>query len=77
MMHCALCKGDIKESTTTHFVDLKNCIIIIKNVPCMECSQCGEKFYTDAVADQLDTIVESVRGLVTEIAVVNYRIYVA
>lgn len=71
-MSCFFCKGEIEDITTTHFIDLKNCIIIIKNIPCMECGQCGEKFYTDAVAEQLDAIVESVRGLVTEIAVVNY-----
>lgn len=30
-------------STTTHVVNYKNCIIVIKNVPCLECDQCGEK----------------------------------
>ncbi|HIV98499.1 MAG TPA: YgiT-type zinc finger protein [Candidatus Ornithospirochaeta avicola] len=23
--------------------------MIIKNVPCLECVQCGEKYYTDCV----------------------------
>ena len=41
-MTCFYCKGDLKPSTTTHFVDLKKCIVIVKNVPCLECSKCGE-----------------------------------
>ena len=43
-MTCFYCKGDLKPSTTTHFVDLKKCIVIVKNVPCLECSKCGKPF---------------------------------
>ena len=32
----------MKPSTTIHTVQLKNCVVVIKNVPCMECEQCGE-----------------------------------
>ncbi len=71
-MNCFYCKGDMQESTTTHFVDLKKCIVIIKNVPCMRCTQCGEAVYTDEVAERLDEIVEAVSKLMTEIAVVEY-----
>ena len=49
---CMYCKNSTAvESTTTHVVNYKNCIIVIKNVPCLECEQCGEKYYTDAVAE--------------------------
>lgn len=41
-MKCFACKEKMKQSTTTHFVDLKESIIIIKNVPCLE--------YTDSAA---------------------------
>ena len=44
---CMYCKNDtLVESTTTHVVNYKNCTIIIKNVPCRECSQCGCLLYT-------------------------------
>ena len=46
-----------KNSTTTHVVNYKNCIIVIKNVPCLEFEQCGEKYYTDEVAERLETIL--------------------
>lgn len=71
-MKCFSCKEEMKNSTTTHFVDLKTCIVIIKHVPCMECEQCGEKYYTDEVAERLNEIVQAVSKLMTEIAVVEY-----
>lgn len=71
-MKCFHCKDKMTESTTTHVVDLKKCIVIIRNVPCLACSQCGETYYTDTVAERLDEIVQQVSSFMTEIAVVEY-----
>ena len=55
---CMFCKCNIvKKSTTTHVVNYKGSIIVIKNVPCEECEQCGEKYYTDEVAVHLEAMV--------------------
>ena len=55
---CMYCKNSTNvNSTTTHVVNYKNCIIVIKNVPCLEFEQCGEKYYTDEVAERLETIL--------------------
>lgn len=48
-MTCFYCKGDMLDSTTTYVEDLGNCIIIIRNVPCSKCSQCGEVSYNDTM----------------------------
>ena len=50
-----------RESTTTHVVDYKNCIIVIKNVPCIECEECGSKFYSDDVAEKLEEMVNAAK----------------
>lgn len=71
-MKCFLCKSQLTANTTTHMVDLKKCIVVIKNVPCLACPQCGETVYEDAVAERLDEIVQQVSSLMTEIAVVEY-----
>jgi len=71
-MSCFFCKGEMVESTTTHVVTMENCIIIVKNVPCTRCAQCGEAFFSDEVAECLEKIVKQFRVVVTEIAVVNY-----
>lgn len=70
---CKLCKCDtVKQSTTTHVFNYKNSIIVIKNVPCEECEQCGEKYYTDEVAEQLEKMVNLAKQMMQEIAVLDY-----
>lgn len=71
-MRCFFCKGDLAQSTTTHVVTLENCIIIVKNVPCTRCTQCGESFFDDEVAAKLEEIVKSCSSSMVEITVVNY-----
>lgn len=70
---CMFCKCDsVKQSTTTHVVDFEDCIIIVKNVPCEECEQCGEKYYTNEVAQKLEQIVAAAKQLAQEISVMDY-----
>ena len=71
---CMFCKNTTTiQSTTTHVVNYKDCIIVIKNVPCLECDQCGEKYYTDEVAEKLEIIVNMAKKLMQEIAVIDYK----
>lgn len=70
---CMYCKGEtVKESTTTHVVNYKNCVIVIKNVPCEECEQCGEKYFSDKVAEQLEILVDAAKKLMQEVAIIDY-----
>ncbi len=70
---CMYCKcKTITSSFTTHVVNYKNCIIIIKNVPCEECEQCGEKYYSNEVAKQLENLVNIAKQLMQEIAIIDY-----
>ena len=71
-MSCFFCKGTLKQSTTTHIVSFDNCIIVIKDVPCEECAQCGEAFYSDDVAAKLETAVKRMKAIVRDIAVFEY-----
>lgn len=71
---CMFCKCDtVKESVTTHVVNYRNCIIVIKNVPCEECEQCGEKFYTDEVTERVEELVSAAKRLMQEVAVIDYQ----
>ena len=70
---CMYCKcNDLVESTTTHVVNYKGCVIIVKNVPCEECEQCGEKYYSNEVAKQLESLVNIAKQLMQEIAIIDY-----
>ncbi|CDB90882.1 ygiT-type zinc finger domain protein [Clostridium sp. CAG:253] len=70
---CMFCKCDtVTQSLTTHVVNYNGAIIVIKNVPCEECEQCGEKFYTDDVAEKLEKMVNTAKQMMQEIAVLDY-----
>ncbi len=70
---CMFCKCETTVSSlTTHVVSYKNSIIIIKNVPCEECEQCGEKYYSNEVAKQLEHLVNIAKQLMQEIAIIDY-----
>ena len=45
-MRCMSCKmEEMEEGKNTYFTHLHNCYVIIENVPCYKCIQCGEVFY--------------------------------
>lgn len=63
----------LEKSITTHVVNYKDCIIVIKNVPCLECDRCGEKYYTDDVVEKLEEIIDTAKKMMQEIAVIDYQ----
>ena len=70
---CMFCKCETsRPSFTAHVVNYKDCLIIVKNVPCEECQQCGEKYYSDEVAGKLEQIVNLAKGLMQELSVLDY-----
>ena len=52
--------------------DIRDCVIIVKNVPSLVCQQCGEVYYDDETMERLEKIVDSLREAVTEVAIVDY-----
>ncbi|WP_270479283.1 type II toxin-antitoxin system MqsA family antitoxin [Faecalibacterium prausnitzii] len=71
-MTCLLCKGEMKLGTTIHTVQLKNCVVVIKNVPCMKCEQCGEDVLSADTVARIERILHTVKKAVAEITVVNF-----
>ncbi len=71
-MTCFFCKGTMEDSTTTHMIELEHCILVVKNVPCHRCDQCGEVTLGSDVIEQLDSLALLFQNVMTEVAVVNY-----
>ncbi|MCF0261816.1 MAG: type II toxin-antitoxin system MqsA family antitoxin [Sphaerochaetaceae bacterium] len=72
---CMYCKNsNYIDSTTVHVVEYNKCIIVIKNVPCMKCDQCGEVYYSDDTAQKLETIINMAKKLMQEISVIDYNL---
>ncbi|HAD53615.1 MAG TPA: hypothetical protein DCG10_00235 [Lachnospiraceae bacterium] len=72
-MKCLSCKsGNMEESTTTYTAVLKNCILIIKNVPCMKCEQCGEVLYNTDILEKIDDIIAMAEKMASEVSIIDY-----
>ena len=68
-----MCKGDITQTKHTYIQEVEDCIIIIKNVPARVCSQCGEVYYSDDIAEKLEEIVNRLQSMVKDVAVFEYE----
>ena len=73
VMKCFLCKGDMTTSATTYMTTYNNCYIIIKNVPCLKCDQCGEELINGSTLLKIESIVNKLKTMLTEIAVVDFQ----
>ena len=63
----------LRHMKRTHTVTLKNCVIVILNVPCKICTNCEESFYTDEVVEKLEKIVKKAKEMVSFVNVLDYR----
>ena len=67
-----MCKGNVTETKHTYIQEIDNSIIIIKNVPALVCSQCGEVYYSDGIAEKLEKIVGRLQDMVKDVAIFEY-----
>ena len=52
-MRCMSCKmEEMVESKNMYFSQLPNCYVIVENVPCYKCGQCGEVYYKTSVLEK-------------------------
>lgn len=74
-MKCIFCKyeEDMNYSKTNDLVDFKGRIIIIKNVPCMVCPQCGEKYYDNDTMKMLEELFEKAKSTLYDYAEIDYE----
>jgi len=72
-MKCLICKEDAMTSDkSTYFAQLPNCYVIIENVPCLKCSQCGEVVYSASVMERIDDILKKVEKIASKILITDY-----
>ena len=72
-MRCLICKsGEMNEALSTYFANLKNGYVIIENVPCLKCTQCGEIVYAASVMEKIDEILASVKQISSKIFIMDY-----
>ena len=72
-MACFSCKnGTTVESKTSKLIEYGDNLIIIRNIPCLECKQCGEKYYKDHVMERLEMLVTEAKKIIQEVSIIDY-----
>lgn len=72
MEKCFVCKGEMNNSFSNYMLDLGNRFIIIKDVPCHKCEQCGEVSYSGEVVAKLEKIINKLKDASTEVAIISF-----
>lgn len=71
---CALCGGQKKDGFTTFTVDLKDTLVVIRNVPATVCSLCGNEWLKDDTAEAIERIVDDARRHHRSVEVTQFHI---
>lgn len=73
MTNCLSCKsGTMLEATTVYTAVLKNCVLILKNVPCVRCEQCGEVLYNTETLEKVESIAAMAEKMASEVSIIDY-----
>jgi YgiT-type zinc finger domain-containing protein len=73
LMKCGICKAETEERSVTYTEDVNQAVVVIRHVPARVCTECGNVWYSGAVAAHLEAIVDALTSAtLMEVAVVNY-----
>ena len=61
------------DGTTTFFAQLPNCYVIIENVPCKKCEQCGDEYFSTSVMEKIEDILDKVEHIASKIFILDYH----
>lgn len=59
---CALCGGKLREGVTELVMKIGDEVVVIKKVPALVCSCCGEAYVTPEVSEKIDEVTEEFRA---------------
>ena len=73
-MNCFTCGSNhMIEATTIYVEKLENGILIVKNVPCKKCSQCGEEFFSMAIMKEIEKLSKQAEKIISEVMIIDYN----
>jgi len=64
---CIFCKGTLNKGKTDYIENNKNLVILIRDVPCEKCGQCGEIYYDNDTVQVLEKALGKVQHISSEI----------
>lgn len=72
--NCPVCNGKKVASTVTFTVDDGKSLVVIRNTPATICSQCGEEWISDSVAESLEAMVFEAKAKHRMLEVVDFSL---
>jgi YgiT-type zinc finger domain-containing protein len=77
-MKCGICKAEMEEKTVTYTEDINQRVIVVRHVPAQVCTECGNIWYSGAVAAELEKLIDMfVSSTGSEVSVINFAKLVA
>lgn len=61
------------DAITIYVEKLQNGILIIKNVPCKKCVQCGEEFFSMAIMKEIEKLSRMAGNIISEVMIIDYN----
>ena len=69
---CPLCGGDMTDGLTTIPFLVEEKIVVVKDVPAEICADCGEAYMKSSVVGKIETMLDRLNDLNTEMSVIHY-----
>jgi YgiT-type zinc finger domain-containing protein len=70
---CPLCGGEMHDGVTTIPFLIGQKVMVIKDVPAEICSDCGEAYMKSSVVDKIESVLDRLEELHSEMSVVHYE----
>lgn len=73
-MNCLACKGgNMIKGFDSYFAKLKTGYLIVENVPCLKCDQCGEVLFSTAVVAKIEKIIVAYENISDKVSIIDYN----
>jgi YgiT-type zinc finger domain-containing protein len=64
---CVYCGGILETDKTDYIEKVDSHIILIRDVPCEKCKQCGETFFDNKTVLEIEGILSNIQHISSEI----------
>lgn len=69
---CYFCGGKLKAQRATIPFVMNGSVVVIKNVPALVCTQCGEAIMDSPIARRVDEMLKQIYQIGSEVSVLTY-----
>ena len=77
-MKCGICKATMEEQSVTYTEDVNQGVVVVRHVPALICTECGNIWYTGTVAAQLEKLIDAFISLTgSEVSIIDFTKSVA